>query len=254
MQFIGDNVRFLQEAFQDMQAALATYSDVYEGAKKGAAAPEILARADEKLDAADLAYLSENVPPAIAHTLEGVERVSHIVSAMKEFSHPGGHERTPSDLNRGIETTVTVARNEWKYVAEMKLDLDPGLPHVPCLLGEINQAVLNLIVNAAHAIGEVVKHKPGAKGLITLQTRLEGDQVEIRLSDTGTGIPKAIHARIFEPFFTTKDVGKGTGQGLAMVYTCIVKKHGGTVRFETTDGEGTTFVIRLPLSKLQAEG
>ena len=166
---------------------------------------------------------------------------------MKEFSHPGGKEKTAADLNRAIESTITVAHNEWKYVADLKVELDPGLPLVPCFLGEFNQCILNLIVNAAHAIGDVVKKNPGTKGLITVQTRRDGDQVEIRVTDTGTGIPEALRPKIFEPFFTTKDVGKGTGQGLAMVYGCLVKRHDGTVTFETEVGRGTTFIIRLPL-------
>ncbi len=191
---------------------------------------------------------------AIGQTLEGVERVSKIVRAMKEFSHPGGKEKSPADLNQAIESTVTVARNEWKYVADLKLELEPELPPVPCFLGEFNQCVLNLVVNAAHAIGDVVKTIPGAKGLITVQTRRDGDQVEVRVTDTGTGIAEANRAKIFEPFFTTKDVGKGTGQGLAMIYGSMVKRHGGTVTFETEVGRGTTFIIRLPLKPQRRTG
>ncbi|MGH7869681.1 MAG: sensor histidine kinase, partial [Candidatus Dormibacteraceae bacterium] len=193
-------------------------------------------------------YLFEQVPAAINETLEGIGRITRIVRAMKEFSHPGGKEMSPADLNKAIETTVTVARNEWKYVADLKLDLDPELPLVPCFLGEFNQAILNLVINAAHAISDVVKKHPGTKGVIGVQTRRDGAHVEIRVSDTGTGIPKPYQARIFEPFFTTKEVGKGTGQGLSIVYGSIVKKHGGTVSFETEEGKGTTFIIRLPVS------
>jgi signal transduction histidine kinase len=176
-----------------------------------------------------------------------VGRVTKIVRAMKEFSHPGGKEKTPADLNKAVETTATVARNEWKYVADLKLELDPALPFVPCFLGEINQAVLNLIVNAAHAIADAIKSTPEAKGLITVQTLRDGEHVQISVTDTGTGIPEAARPKIFEPFFTTKDVGRGTGQGLAMVYGSVVKRHGGTVTFETEIGQGTTFTIRLPV-------
>ena len=166
---------------------------------------------------------------------------------MKEFSHPGGKEKSLADLNKAIESTSTVARNEWKYVADLKLELEPELPLVPCFLGEFNQCVLNLIVNASHAIGDVVKKHPGTKGLITVQTRRDGDHVEVRVTDTGTGIPESVRPKIFEPFFTTKDVGKGTGQGLAMVYGCMVNRHGGAVTFETETGQGTAFILRLPL-------
>jgi signal transduction histidine kinase len=145
-----------------------------------------------------------------------------------------------------------VARNEWKYVADLNLELDASLPSVPCFLGEFNQAVLNLIINSAHAISDVVKKNPGTKGLITVKTRLDVDHVEVRVTDTGTGIPEAVRSKIFEPFFTTKDVGKGTGQGLAMVYGSVVNRHGGAVTFETEVGRGTTFIVRLPL-KLRAE-
>jgi signal transduction histidine kinase len=165
---------------------------------------------------------------------------------MKHFSHPGGKDRAQADLNKAIESTVTVARNEWRYVADVMLDLDPDLPPVVCFVGDFNQAILNLIVNAAHAIGDVVSKKPGTKGVITVSTRREGESVEVRVSDTGGGIPEAIRSRIFEPFFTTKGVGKGTGQGLAMVYGAIVKLHGGTVTFESETGKGTTFIIRIP--------
>jgi signal transduction histidine kinase len=172
---------------------------------------------------------------------------------MKEFSHPGGKEKSLANLNRAIESTVTVARHEWKYVADMNLALDPALPAVPCFLGEFNQAVLNLVINAAHAIGDVVKEQPGAKGAITVRTVRDGDHVEVRVSDTGAGIPEAIRPRIFEPFFTTKAVGKGTGQGLSMVYGTVVQKHGGTVRFESEVGKGTTFILRLPLAPCIAD-
>jgi signal transduction histidine kinase len=152
------------------------------------------------------------------------------------------------NLNNAIESTVTVARNEWKYVADVSLELDPGLPAVPCFLGEFNQAVLNLVINAAHAIGDAVKEHPGSKGTIAVRTRRDGDHVEVRVSDTGAGIPEAIRPHIFEPFFTTKPVGKGTGQGLSIVYGNVVKKHGGIVRFESEVGKGTTFILRLPLA------
>jgi signal transduction histidine kinase len=185
---------------------------------------------------------------ALEETLEGVERVSKIVRAMKDFSHPGGKDKTPADLNRAIESTATVARNEWKYVADLKLELEPDRPLVPCFIGEFNPAILNLIVNAAHAIGDVVNKNPGAKGCITLRTRRDGDRVEVRVSDTGMGIAEAHRQRIFAPFFTTKEVGKGTGQGLSIVYGSIVKRHGGTVNFETEFGCGTTFIIRLPVA------
>ena len=136
----------------------------------------------------------------------------------------------------------------------MVLDLDANLPPVPCFVGEFNQAILNLVVNATHAIADVVRLDPSRKGRINIKTRRDGDYAEVRVSDTGTGIKEEHRHRIFEPFFTTKDVGKGTGQGLTLVYSSVVKKHGGTIMFETEVGKGTTFIIRLPLTLKPAAG
>jgi signal transduction histidine kinase len=188
------------------------------------------------------------VPKAIDQTLEGVERVARIVRAMKEFSHPGSAEKTAINLNQAIESTITVARNEWKYVADLVLELEPSLPPVFCLPGEFNQVVLNLVINASHAIAERVGDGSKGKGKITVGTRRDGDWVEVRVQDTGAGIPRAIQNRMFEPFFTTKPVGKGTGQGLAIARSVIVDKHGGTIHFESEEGVGTTFVLRLPIN------
>jgi PAS domain S-box-containing protein len=246
-QYVGDNTRFVRDSFAAVAKVLDSHEALLAAAKSGTVTPELLARSEEILAAGDLDYLRGQIPQALNETLEGVERVSKIVRAMKDFSHPGGSEKSPADLNRAIESTVTMARNEWKYVADLKLELDAALPFVPCFLGEFNQAVLNLIVNAAHAIGDVVKKHPGTKGLITVQTRREGDYIQVRVADTGTGISEAARPKIFEPFFTTKAVGKGTGQGLAMVYGTVVNRHGGTVTFDTEVDRGTTFIIRLPL-------
>jgi signal transduction histidine kinase len=202
---------------------------------------------DDLVKECDLPYLEKELPNAIDQSLEGLRRIGRIVKAMKEFSHPGSNEKLPADINRAIETTITVARNEWKYVAEVVTDLDPSLPPVPCLQGEFNQVILNLLVNAAHAISAVVGDGAKNKGKITVTTRRVDDSAEITIHDSGTGIPKEIQARIFEPFFTTKPVGKGTGQGLSLAHSTIVKRHRGQIWFESAPGEGTTFFIRLPL-------
>ena len=165
---------------------------------------------------------------------------------MKEFSHPGSAEKAQADINKAIESTVTVARNEWKYVADVEMDFDPELPSVPCILGDFNQVILNMIVNAAHAIAGVIGDGSDGKGKIKISTRRDGDSADIRVSDTGTGIPKEAQSRVFDPFFTTKEVGKGTGQGLAIAHDVIVEKHGGSLTFETEEGKGTTFIVRLP--------
>lgn len=244
-QFIGDNTRFLLDAFNELQQLLGKYGQLLAAARTGGVSPELLAEMQTAVQAADVDYLVNEIPKAIQQTLEGVERVTRIVRAMKDFSHPGALEKTPSDLNHAIESTVTVARNEWKYVADLELDLQPGLPLVTCLCGEINQVVLNLVINAAHAIGEAIKE--GEKGKIGVSTRQDGEWVEIRVSDTGRGIPQKIRSRVFDPFFTTKPVGKGSGQGLAIAHSVITDKHGGTIHFDTELGKGTTFILRLPI-------
>ena len=194
----------------------------------------------------DADYLEEEIPKALQQSLDGMKRVATIVKAMKEFSHPGVGEKVKVDLNRAIETTIIVTKNAWKYVADVQTELSPDLPPVPCLPDAINQVILNLIVNAAQAIGEKPGEESGEKGTITITTRDAGAQVEIRVKDTGPGIPEEIRDRIFNPFFTTKEVGKGTGQGLAIAHDTVVNKHGGMLTFETETGKGTTFIVRLP--------
>jgi signal transduction histidine kinase len=198
-------------------------------------------------------YLRAEIPKSIADSLDGVERVAQIVRAIKEFSHPGPLEKTPLNINRAIESTVLVCRNEWKYLADLTLNLDPDLPFVFCVAGDFNQVILNLVVNAAHAIGDVVSTNPGTKGKIEVSTHRDGEWAEIRISDTGSGIPEEVRPSIFNPFFTTKALGKGTGQGLAIAHNVIVQKHGGTITFETQVGVGSTFQVRLPISGAAVE-
>lgn len=242
-QYIGDNLLFLQDSARE----LCNLVDKTEQALSDSAAfdPENLKK---WIEDADYDYLKTEIPKAIQQSIEGVKRVSKIVSAMKDFSHPSGDSKERVDLNRAIESTSTVSRNEWKYLAELDLDLEPNLPMVPCFPSEFNQVILNLIVNAAHAIGEA-KAKTGndALGKIRIQTKKINDKIEIRISDTGTGIPEKHRDRLFEPFFTTKPVGKGTGQGLPIARSVIVDKHGGKLYFETEMGVGTTFIIELPI-------
>jgi signal transduction histidine kinase len=187
----------------------------------------------------------ENVPLAIGSSIEGLGRIATIVQSMKEFAHPDEAQMKRADLNQAIRGTLVIASFEYKFVAEVDTQFG-DLPPVECYLGEINQVVLNLLVNASHAIADVVKDT-GNLGKLTVRTRLDGDHVEISIADTGEGIPEAVRDKIFDPFFTTKEVGNGTGQGLAIAHSVIVKKHGGTLRFETECGKGTTFHIRLPI-------
>ena len=252
-QYVGDNTRFFQDSFESIRQLLQSHQDLLLAAKSNALTPQLFAQAEQLSVDCDLQYLFEQIPAAINETLEGVDRITRIVRAMKEFSHPGRKEKTFANLNRAIESTLTVARNEWKYVADAQLDLDPNIPPVPCFLGELNQAILNLVINAAHAIEDVVKAKPGSKGIITIRTRRIGNWAEVQVTDNGTGIAQEVRPHIFEPFFTTKELGKGTGQGLRIVYDTVVTKHGGTVTFESEVGQGTTFTLCLPLSSCAAE-
>lgn len=245
-QYIGDNVQFLKDSFNDLKNLIVQYERLLSFDQRSATSCEAASEVAAFAKRVDAAFLLEEIPKAIEQTLEGVIRVSTIVAAMKEFSHPGTKEKIPLDLNHAIESTITVARNEWRYVADVETDLDPSLPQILCQPGEFNQVILNLIVNAAHAITDVVQSGRAAKGKITVQTLNSVDWAEVRIQDTGGGIPEEIRARVFDPFFTTKEIGKGTGQGLAIARSVVVDKHGGTIHFETQEGVGTAFIVRLP--------
>jgi len=228
VQFIGDNVSFLHRAFTNLLEYLR--------------APE--QERDRAAEELDIEFLVEEVPDAIAQTRHGVDRVASIVRAMKFFGHPNDTEKIAVNLNEAVQNTIIVAFNELKYVAEVRTEL-AELPPVPAHLGDINQVVLNLLVNAAHAIGDRVTE--GDRGTITVRTRHSGEHAVIEVADTGTGIPSHVVDKIFDPFFTTKPVGTGTGQGLALVRSLIVERHGGRIDFETEPGAGTTFSVWLPL-------
>ena len=243
-QFVTDNLTFLRDSWKATHELLEEYRSAIRNAA-GTLPESIAAALNEAERNCDLDFIVEEVPRAIDQGLDGAHRVARIVRAMKEFSHPDSAEKTATDLNRAIESTITVARSEWKYVAEVVTELDETLPRIVCYPGDINQVILNLLVNAAHAIKDKVKD--GDKGQITVGTRTHGKFVQISVADTGSGIPEAIRTRIFEPFFTTKEVGKGTGQGLSLAHTVVVKKHSGKIWFETEIGVGTTFFIDLPI-------
>lgn len=248
IQYVGDNTQFFKESWVEL---IRLFEMAQEACKKmidGKCDPTAIAEFDAAVRKADLPYLCQEVPAAIDQTLDGVKRVANIVRAMKEFSHPGSEEMQAVDLNKAIDATVTIARNEWKYVADVSLQLDPDLPVVVCLGGEINQVLLNLLVNAAHAIKSAQPHNSTKKGRIDITTRLDGTWAEIKIQDTGTGIPENIRDKVFDPFFTTKDVGKGTGQGLSLAQAVVVKKHSGKIWFETELGKGTAFFVRIPLA------
>jgi PAS domain S-box-containing protein len=245
-QYVGDNLRFIQESYQAHMQVMEKYGELFAAAQSGSVSAELLDEVSGVINAADLEYVGVEVPNALNQSMEGVKRIAKIVQSMKDFAHPDSSEKKAVDLNRAIDSTINVARGEWKYVAEMETDFDLSLPPVPCLLGELNQVTLNMIINSSHAIADRMKLEGQGKGLIKISTRHEGNWAVMRIRDTGAGIPLENRARIFDPFFTTKEVGKGTGQGLAISHS-VVQKHGGTITFETAEGEGTTFIIKLPL-------
>jgi signal transduction histidine kinase len=247
-QYVGDNAAFIKEAWAPLDELLRTARFVAEQAEAGKPLEaETVAQLERCVEKADLDYLLEEIPRSLNQTLDGVKRVANIVQAMKEFSHPGGDEKAPIDINHAIETTLTVARNEWKYVAEVETSFDDTLPLVPCLAGEFNQVILNLVTNAAHAISDKNRTSGATLGKMFIRTRREEEWALIEIEDSGCGVLERHRSRVFELFFTTKEVGRGTGQGLALAHTIIVKKHGGQIWFQSEEGKGTTFFVRLPL-------
>ncbi|MDP3479280.1 MAG: ATP-binding protein [Desulfoprunum sp.] len=245
-QFIGSNIDFLEESFAAVKRLIDALQRLLQAIAQVSAHVETSREAEALLAELDWNYLENEIPTAIRQSKEGIKRVTTIVQAMKEFSHPGSKEKALYNLNKIIETTITVASNEWKYCADIETHLEPNLPQVFCLADEIGQVFLNILVNASHAITS--KNKDSTeKGRITISTHQLPEHVEICIEDTGGGIPEDIRARVFDPFFTTKPVGMGTGQGLAIAHDVIEKKHNGFISFTSEKGKGTVFTIHLPL-------
>ncbi len=240
VQFIGDNLSFVAESMKDVMGYLAAVDALL--------TPEQRTRLAEAARKADLDYVREEVPRSLSESKDGVRRVAELVRALKEFAHPDKPEMQPTDLNRAIERSLVLARGELKHIAKVVTHLSP-LPPVTCHVGGLSQVILNLVINAAHAIEEraVKEPGPGWERLITVSTETAGGEVCIEVRDTGCGIPDAVKPRIFEPFFTTKPMGKGSGQGLPLVRNVITLTHGGKVEVDSTVGVGTTFRLRLPI-------
>ena len=245
IQYIGSNITFLAESFKQLLDLHRQYHDLLEKAQEDLDINDCLARATKIVEDLDLDFLIEEVPQAIQQSLNGVDQVASIVKAMKQFAHPEQDTLAVIDINSALEQTTIVARNEWKYVADLELDLDPEKPTIEGYPGPLNQVFLNIIVNATQAIAERVGNS-GAKGKIAVRTATEKAAVLVEVSDTGNGIPADKINKVFDPFFTTKEVGKGTGQGLSIAYDIITNKHKGTIDVASTVGEGTTFTLRLP--------
>ena len=199
-QYASDNVRFLKDSWQNLSNLIRSSQKLREAAEQGSVSQELLTTFDQLSEKADIEYMLKEIPSAIDQSQEGLQRVAKIVRAIKEFSHPGSADKKGVDLNKAIETTITVARNEWKYVVELEAQLDPTLCLVPCLSSELSQVVLNLIVNAAHAIADRMGENSCAKGKITVATRRNDPWAEIDIQDTGKGIPVEIRSVFLNPF------------------------------------------------------
>jgi PAS domain S-box-containing protein len=248
IQYVGDSVSFLRTAREDGQKVLVAYRDAMVALERGESMESVKASLKAAEIACDMEFYAAEVPKAFDRMQDGVERVAQIVRAMKEFSHPDAVNHEPADINHALETTLVVARNEYKYVATIETELQE-LPLVTCNIGELNQVFLNLLVNAAHAIEET--GQDSSTGRIYVTSCVDGDHVRLTVRDNGCGIPQKNLDKVYDPFFTTKEVGKGTGQGLAITRSIIVDKHGGSVDIDTGVGRGTTFTLRIPIEPLR---
>jgi two-component system, NtrC family, sensor kinase len=247
VQFVSDSCSFLESATADLLAVIDAYRASLTELGRGTDSPAVADAVDRMREIEverDVTYLVEQIPLAISRALQGLGRVSAIVSAMKEFAYRDRREQAPADLNRAILSTLTVARNEYKYVAEVKTELE-DLPLVTCHIGELNQVILNMVINSAHAIAEA-KAMNDRPGLIAIRTRARAMRVEIEIEDNGCGIAHDALDKIFDPFYTTKEIGKGTGQGLAIARS-VVERHAGRIEVTSRVGQGTTFLIKLPV-------
>jgi signal transduction histidine kinase len=245
VQFVSNSIQFARDGVAELFGVVDKLEAVQRSVLDGVPARIAAEQAADAAGSIDLPYLAEHVPKALDRALDGLSRVATIVRSMKVFAHPDNRELVAADLNQAIDSTLTMARSEYVDIAELETEFGE-LPPVPCYVSELNQAVLNIVVNAAHAIGKRVEGTTG-KGWLRVRTYREDDEAVIAIADSGGGIPAEVRDRIFDPFFTTKPVGVGTGQGLAISRSVVVDKHRGKLEFETEFGKGTTFFIRLPL-------
>ncbi|MEK9844811.1 ATP-binding protein, partial [Thalassospira sp.] len=242
-QYIRDNLKFLNDSYGALSRVLGLSLQTLW--KNRAFLPDnTFEEFAKQLRNSDMEFLLEEIPHATQQSLDGINQVARIVLSMKEFSHPGGTEKTTTDINRVLSNVIVISRNEWKHYADVVEKFDPEIPHIPCYINEVNQVFLNLIVNAVQAIQEAGR-KP-SEGEIVVKTTSLDDSILISISDNGTGIDKENRSKIFNPFFTTKEVGKGTGQGLSITHDIVTVRHGGRIWFETQVGKGTTFHVLLP--------
>ena len=251
VQFISHNINFFRESFKDINEIFQKYEILKTNAGLFRELSPINSEIELLLKKHDLPYLKKEIPATIEECLEGIETISTIVKSLKEFSHPGSKEKENININKVIKNTITISKNEWKYTADLETDLMPDIPFIYAFPVALSQVILNIIINAVHAIKEKIKTEKISKGLIIIKTKKIENNIQICIKDSGQGIPKDVRSKIFTPFFTTKEIGHGTGQGLSVAYSVIVKQHKGTIFFETEEGLGTTFTINLPMEDVE---
>jgi PAS domain S-box-containing protein len=251
IQFVGDSMHFLRGAYADLSNLIDAWTHATDTLPESPSLEGFRLEIAELKNRFDLNFLRGEIPRALESIFDGVQRVADIVKAMKEFSHPDASGQRSADLNRSIQTTLIVASNEYKYLAKVHTDF-AELPGIVCNVGQLNQVFLNLIVNAAHAIE--ASGKDASNGEISISTALAGDRVVVRIKDNGCGVPAENLSRLFDPFFTTKEVGRGTGQGLAIAHSIVVDKHGGDISVSSSVGAGTEFTLRVPIAGCGSQG
>ena len=242
IQYVADNLQFLRDGMLSLSTMASKMLTAATAARSEATA-RLVDQLHELAADAELDYLSREIPVSLDSVHDGVARIAKIVRAMKELAHPGPREAAAVDLARALQNALDVTAATYRFVADVETEFAP-LPPVVCFGSDLNQVFLNLIVNAAHAMED----KQAGRGQLGIRTSLDGDHAMIAISDTGNGIPEANRERIFDAFFTTKEVGRGTGQGLAISRSIVVDRHGGTLTFDSKVGVGTTFYVRIPIA------
>ena len=243
--FVASNLNTLSEYTGDVAAVLKECGHLLSLCEElDGGTGESARRAQELWKESDLDYVLEDLGNLIKESIEGTDRIRKIVGDLKDFSRTDKHEAEEININEAIDKTLNVAWNEIKYKAEVVKEYG-DLPYITCLAGQIDQAILNILVNAAQAMKE--------KGTITIRTYVKDENVCVEISDTGVGIPPDIQKKMFDPFFTTKPVGEGTGLGLNITYN-IIRQHNGDIAVHSKPGEGTTFTISLPINGLETPG
>jgi signal transduction histidine kinase len=244
IQYVGDSLFLLRSAYDEFNQLLDSVGNAIDLLPDSDARSALQREMSVLMKKHDVEYLRAEMPKAFERTFDGVDRVTNIVSAMKEFAHPDGEEQSAADLNHAIDNTLLVTSNEYKYLAKVRKDF-AELPPVVCNIGELNQVFVNLIVNAAHAIQDAGKDVN--TGEIRISTAIDGDVAVVRVGDNGCGVPAENLSKLYDPFFTTKEVGRGSGQGLAISHSIVIDKHGGDMSVSSTLGVGTEFAVRVPI-------